>query len=331
MPAVPAATTPSANARRASPRHLLALSGMSAASLRALLAKARDAAASPPNVPGNRSIATLFFEDSTRTRTSFTLAAQRCGLNCVDLSAVTSSVNKGETLIDTALTVEAMGVHALIVRARQSGAAALIAQRVRIPVLNAGDGRHEHPTQGLLDALTIAAAFDRQDQFDFRGLHVAIVGDVISSRVARSAIAALTTLGARVTCVGPASMAPASLATLGVDVSPRLDDVVDKADAVMMLRIQFERHAAEGVRPSGAPPAAASLASVREYRAFYALTAERAARMRDSAIVLHPGPMNRGLEIDAEVADAARSRVLAQVANGVPVRMAALAWCLNTD
>lgn len=319
-----AAMTPTTTAPgRSSSRHLLALRGLPAKDLRSLLASARDAAATPPVVPGGLTIATLFFEDSTRTRTSFTLAAHRCGLHCVDLSAVTSSVNKGETLIDTALTVEAMGVQALIVRARQSGAAALIAQRVRIPVLNAGDGRHEHPTQGLLDAMTVAKAFDRLDTFDFRGVHVAIVGDIISSRVARSAIAAFTTLGARVTCVGPASMAPASLASLGVEVSPRLDAVVDQADAVMMLRIQFERHA------SGEPGKAPTLASVREYRAFYALTTERAARMKDHAIVLHPGPMNRGIEIDAEVADAARSRVLAQVANGVPVRMAALAWCLG--
>jgi aspartate carbamoyltransferase catalytic subunit len=225
-------------------------------------------------------------------------------------------VNKGETLVDTARTVEAMGVDALVVRAKQSGAAALIQSAVRVPVINAGDGRHEHPTQGLLDAATIAHSHHRAD-FNLTGLTVAIVGDIVNSRVARSNIAALGTLGATIICVGPPSMAPRSLESLGTRVSHDLDRVLPVADAVMMLRIQFER---QGEAPL--------LASVRDYRDAFALTRARMARLKPGAIIMHPGPMNRGIEIDADVADGPRSVIFQQVAQGVLVRMAVLEACV---
>lgn len=291
-----------------------------------------------------RTVATLFFEDSTRTRTSFTIAAQRLGADVVDLSGGTTSVNKGETIVDTATNVEAMGIDAIIVRARQSGAAAMAAARVQCPVINAGDGKHEHPTQGLLDTLTIAEAHGRGESFDLSGLRIAIVGDVASSRVARSGIAAMTALGATIMCVGPAGMvspAHAGLMNPGAtgrcEITHDLDAVLPTVDAVMMLRIQFER-AGEGGGGGGGGggstvagvPAArktALIASIRDYRHGYALTRDRAALLKPSAVVMHPGPMNRGLEIDGEVADGPRSVILRQVSNGVRVRMAALALC----
>jgi aspartate carbamoyltransferase catalytic subunit len=279
-----------------------------------------------------RTVATMFFEDSTRTRTSFTLAAHRCGARTVDVSGAATSVNKGETYIDTARVIESMGVDALVVRARQNGAADLVAGAVRCAVLNAGDGRHEHPTQGLLDCYTLAEAHGRLDDFDLSGLRVAIVGDVVNSRVARSAIAGMTALGASVVCIGPPNFAPASLAALGCAVTNDLDSVLPAADAAMMLRIQFERHAEGGpgdAKPQGPEPKKTSaIASIREFREFYALTEERAARMKPGAVVMHPGPINRNLELDSAVADGPRSVILKQVANGVPVRMAALALCV---
>lgn len=318
-------------------RHLLALHGVTASDLRAVLVRARGLAplANDPETRtghlAGRTVATLFFEDSTRTKTSFTLAARRCSGETVDLSAGSSSVNKGETLIDTARTIEAMGVSAIVVRARQSGAAAMIASAVTCPVLNAGDGRHEHPTQGLLDAYTIAHAHGRLEDFDLKGLTVAIVGDVASSRVARSGIAGLTTLGARVVCIGPPALAPRSLESLGCAVSHDLDAVIPSADAVMMLRIQFERHGegADSKTGEGKAPKSAAITSIREYRELYGMTEARASRIKTNAVVLHPGPMNRGLEIDASVADGPRSMVLAQVASGVAVRMAALSLILE--
>ncbi len=322
----------SASARVEAPsnaaRSLLGLQGVSRDRVVSLLRrtaalhKAGDALPQPLR---GKTVATLFFEDSTRTKTSFTLAARRLGAEVADLSMGSSSVNKGETLIDTARTIEAMGVHAMIVRAKQSGAAHLIAAHVNAPVINAGDGRHEHPTQGLLDAYTIALAHDRHD-FNLSGLTIAIVGDVASSRVARSNIACLHALGATTICVGPPGMAPKSLELLGTRVSSDLDKVLSVADVVMMLRIQFERHG-EGAPANGAGSSSAApktIASVREYREFYGMTDERAARLRKSAIVLHPGPMNRGIEIDASVADSPRSHILQQVSHGVLVRMAVL-------
>lgn len=316
-------------------RGLLSLQGLAAAELRAVLHKARDLQPLA-NLTDTRTgdlagktIATLFFEDSTRTKTSFTLAARRVSADVIDLPMSTSSVNKGETLIDTARTVEAMGVSAMIVRAKQNGAAAMIAGAVKCPVFNAGDGKHEHPTQGLLDIYTIAEAHERLADFDLSGLTIAIVGDIAASRVARSGIAGMTTLGAKVVCVGPPGMAPASLASLGCRVTHDVDSILPAADAVMMLRIQFERAEGGESKPlaPGALPKATGIVSVHEYRELYGMTVERASRLKDGAIVMHPGPMNRGIEIDGDVADGPRSVIFRQVAHGVTVRMAALIVC----
>lgn len=275
----------------------------------------------PSDALRGRVVANLFLEDSTRTRLSFTAAAERLGARVLDLVAGASSMNKGESLADTARTVEAMGVDALVVRARQACAPHEVARQVQCAVINAGDGRHEHPTQGLLDTYTLARAAGRdQRAWDLSGLTVGIVGDIAASRVARSAIAAMGALGARLICIGPAPMAPRSLESLGCAVTHDLDAVAGDLDAVMMLRIQFERHG-EG--------RAAPIASVREYRELYALTPERAGRLKAGAIVMHPGPMNRGVEIDAEVADGARSRIIDQVRAGVVARMATLRWSLS--
>lgn len=311
---------------------------MPAGDLVSLLSASHDSAHAlelgsiPPSLRG-RIVATMFFEDSTRTRSSFTVAAQRVGAGVVDLSAGSSSVNKGETLIDTARNIEAMGVDAMVVRARQAGAAAMVARAVACPVINAGDGRHEHPTQGLLDTLTLARRFGREKTFDLSGLHIVIVGDVASSRVARSGIAAFTTLGARVTCVGPGSMAPASLASLGCSVTHELDPLIPDAHAIMMLRIQFERAEAGDQKgeQKGDHARKSVIASVREYRRFYGLSAERVARMRTGAIVMHPGPINRGIELDTDVADGPRSVVLEQVRLGVAVRAAVLSLLVGDD
>ena len=300
-------------------RHLLQLEGVNPGLMRAWLARA--AALMRPEDPGRplagKTVATVFFEDSTRTRTSFVLAARRLGAEAIDLSGSGTSLSKGETLDDTARTIEAMGVDAIVVRVRQAGAPHLIARAVSCSVLNAGDGKHEHPTQGLLDVLALARAKERAGSFDLTGLTVAIVGDVASSRVARSDVIAMTALGAEVVLVGPPAQAPGSLASLGVRVERDLDAVLGRVDAVQMLRVQFERHGGRGI------------ASRREYRAGYALTVARARRMRPDAVVMHPGPMNRGMEIDDAVADGdgidlPRSIVLDQVSCGVAVRMAVL-------
>lgn len=313
-------------------RDLVGLGGIDVALLKRLLASAKDIGAAwrgrsgARSAPGigsplaGRTIANLFFENSTRTRVSFTIAAQRLGAHVVDLSAAGSSVSKGETLSDTVRTIEAMGVDALIVRHASSGAAALAARAAAVPVLNAGDGSHEHPTQGLLDTLTVAEAHGRLDGFDLSGLRLAIVGDVLHSRVARSDIAAWTALGASVVCVGPPTLAPRTLEAMGVEVRHELDGVLGEVDVVQSLRVQFER--------------AASLSSARDYAAAYQINAERLKRMKPSAVVMHPGPMNRGLEITgdaAEATDGPRGLILRQVENGVYVRMAALLWCLDAE
>ncbi len=320
-------------------RGLLGLQGVPRGEIRLILERARELspvanlADTRTGRLAGRTVATLFFEDSTRTKTSFTLAAKRMSAEVIDLPMGSSSVNKGETLIDTARTVEAMGVSAMVVRAKQSGAAEMIAKAVKCPVFNAGDGKHEHPTQGLLDAYTIAEAHGRLDEFDLSGLNIVIVGDVVSSRVARSGIAAMTALGAKVACAGPPGMAPGSLAALGCSVTHDIESVLPGADVVMMLRIQFERQegkeGTEGRRDGGTEgkPKTSSIVSVHEYRELYGMTVERAARLKKGAVVMHPGPMNRGIEIDGEVADGARSVVLRQVAHGVAVRMAALEAC----
>jgi aspartate carbamoyltransferase catalytic subunit len=255
-----------------------------------------------------RTVVNLFFEDSTRTRTSFELAAKRLSADVVNFSAKGSSVSKGESLKDTALTLEAMGSDAVVIRHPASGAPYRLANWVRGSVLNAGDGTHEHPTQALLDAYTMRQRLGRLD-----GLRVAIVGDVLHSRVARSNVLLLATLGAEVTLVAPPTLLPVGVEAWSAAVSYDLDASLPKADVVMMLRVQRERMGQ------------AYFPSAREYSRRYGLDRTRMALLPDDAIVMHPGPMNRGMEIAAEVADdPRRSTIVEQVANGVSVRMAVL-------
>ena len=261
-----------------------------------------------------RTVVNLFFEDSTRTRISFEAAAKRLSADVINFSAKGSSVAKGESLKDTALTLEAMGADAVVIRHSASGAAHRLAGWVRGSVVNAGDGTHEHPTQALLDAFTIRrklrAASGRGAGPD--GIRVTIVGDVLHSRVARSNVLLLSTLGAEVTLAAPPTLLPLAVDTWPCAVSYGLDSELPKSDVVMMLRVQQERMTA------------AYFPSVREYSRRYGLDAARMARLPDHAIVLHPGPMNRGVEIAAEVADSGRSMIVEQVANGVTTRMAVL-------
>lgn len=297
-------------------RNLITTHQADAGEARQLLAMAH-ADDQPADLLAGKTVANLFFENSTRTRVSFTVAAQRLGANIVDLGSSGSSMSKGETLIDTAWTIESMGVDALVVRASQSGACQLIADHVEIPVINAGDGTHQHPTQSLTDALNIGRAHNRTDQWDFSGLKVVIVGDVVSSRVARSNVGLLQALGAEVTLCGPAMMCPPSLAGLGCNVAQHLDPLVEDADVMMMLRIQFERGGG------------ARLASKRLYHDCYGLTIERAGRLKPEAVIMHPGPMNREVEIAGLVADSHQSIVREQVAGGVLVRKAVLASAMK--
>jgi aspartate carbamoyltransferase catalytic subunit len=258
-------------------------------------------------------VVNCFYEDSTRTRTSFEAAAKRLSADVINFSAKGSSVAKGESLKDTALTLEAMGTDAVIIRHSASGAAHTLARWVTGSVVNAGDGTHEHPTQALLDAFTMRQRLcggERGQGLD--GLRVTIVGDVLHSRVARSNVLLLHTLGAEVTLVAPPTLMPYAVDTWPCKVSYDLDAELRKADVVMMLRVQQERMSA------------AYFPSVREYRRRYGLDAGRMALLPDHAIVMHPGPMNRGVEIAAEVADSPRSTIVAQVSNGVIVRMAVL-------
>ncbi|WP_285728539.1 aspartate carbamoyltransferase catalytic subunit [Nocardiopsis sp. ATB16-24] len=259
-----------------------------------------------------RTVVNLFYEDSTRTRTSFELAAKRLSADVINFSAKGSSVSKGESLKDTALTLQAMGADGVVIRHSASGAAHRLANWVDGSVLNAGDGTHEHPTQALLDAFTMRSRLGRLE-----GLRVAVVGDILHSRVARSNVLLLTTLGAHVTLVAPPTLLPVSVHTWPCEVSYDLDTVLPKADVVMMLRVQAER-----MHESFFP-------STREYSRNYGLDAERLARMPEDAIVMHPGPMVRGMEISAEVADSPRCTVTEQVANGVSLRMAVLYLLLS--
>ena len=259
-----------------------------------------------------RTVVNLFFEDSTRTRTSFELAAKRLSADVINFSAKGSSVSKGESLKDTALTLEAMGSDAIVVRHGSSGAPHRLANWVRGSVVNAGDGTHEHPTQALLDAFTMTRHLGRGKDLGLDGRRIVIVGDVLHSRVARSNVGLLHTLGAEVTLVAPPTLVPVGVGSWPVDVSYDLDSVLPKADVVMMLRVQAER-----MNASFFP-------SAREYSRRYGLDARRMAALGDDAIVMHPGPMNRGMEIAAEVADSVRSTIVEQVGNGVSVRMAVL-------
>ncbi len=260
-----------------------------------------------------RTVVTLFFEDSTRTKTSFELAAKRLSADVIGFAARGSSVSKGETLKDTALTLEAMGADGIVVRHSWSGAPVNLARHVRGSVVNAGDGTHEHPTQALLDAYTMRQRLGRVE-----GLKVTIVGDVLHSRVARSNVLLLHTLGAEVTVVAPPTLLPVGVGTWPCAVSYDLDAVLPTSDVVMMLRVQRERM---GV---------SYFPSSREYAQRYGLDVRRAARLREDTIVMHPGPMNRGVELASEVADGPRSTIVAQVANGVTVRMAVLYLMLGS-
>jgi aspartate carbamoyltransferase catalytic subunit len=256
-----------------------------------------------------RTVVNLFFEDSTRTRISFEAAAKRLSADVINFAAKGSSVSKGESLKDTALTLQAMGADAIVVRHSASGAPHRLAAAdwTHGSVINAGDGTHEHPTQALLDAFTM-----RRHLGDLAGRRVTVVGDVLHSRVARSNALLLHTLGAEVTLVAPPTLLPVGVEQWPVRVSYALDDALAGSDAVMMLRVQQERMAA------------AFFPSAREYSRRYGLDARRMALLPDSALVLHPGPMNRGMEITADVADSARSVIVEQVSNGVAVRMAVL-------
>jgi aspartate carbamoyltransferase catalytic subunit len=257
-----------------------------------------------------RTVVNLFYEDSTRTRISFEAAAKRLSADVINFSAKGSSVSKGESLKDTALTLQAMGADAVVIRHPASGAPHRLADWVDGSVINAGDGTHEHPTQALLDAYTMRSRLGR-----LGGLNVAIVGDVLHSRVARSNVLLLTTLGAQVTVVGPPTLIPVDIAAAlepSLKVSYDLDSVLPGADVVMMLRVQTER-----MQDSYFP-------SAREYSRRYGLDAARMRKLPEHAIVMHPGPMNRGMEITPEVADSPRSTIVEQVANGVSARMAVL-------
>ena len=254
-----------------------------------------------------RTVVNLFFEDSTRTKTSFELAAKRLSADVINFAAKGSSVSKGETLKDTALTLEAMGTDAVVIRHSWSGAPVNLAGYIRGAVINAGNGTHEHPTQALLDAFTM-----RQKLGRIEGLKVTIVGDILHSRVARSNVLLLKTLGADVTLVAPPTLLPTGVDTWPAEVSYDLDAVLPKSDVVMMLRVQRERMGA------------AYFPSAREYSRRYGLDVDRVRTLQDHTIVMHPGPMVRGMEIASEVADGLRSTIQDQVTNGVSVRMAVL-------
>jgi len=254
-----------------------------------------------------RTVVNLFFEPSTRTRTSFELASKRLSTDVVNFSVPTSSVVKGETLIDTALTVQALGADFMVVRHGSSGVPHLLARNLRASVVNAGDGTNEHPTQALLDAFTI-----RERKGGFKGLEVALVGDIAHSRVAKSNIYCLGKLGAKVRVIGPPTLAPDAIRGLGVEVFYDMEEGLRDVDVVMTLRIQRERQG-KGFFPS-----------TEEYFRNWGLTSERLAFARPDAIVMHPGPMNRGIEIASDVADGDRSVILEQVTNGLAVRMAVL-------
>jgi len=301
-------------------RHLISAADLSRADAVLILDTAEELASLAdrpikklPTLRG-RTVVNLFYEDSTRTRISFEAAAKRLSADVINFSAKGSSVAKGESLKDTALTLEAMGADAVVIRHGASGAAHRLAGWVQGSVLNAGDGTHEHPTQALLDAFTIRRRLKgtgaRGAALD--GLRVTIVGDVLHSRVARSNVLLLSTLGAEVTLAAPPTLLPLAVGSWPCAVSYDLDSELPKSDVVMMLRVQQERMTA------------AYFPSVREYSRRYGLDAARMARLPGHAIVMHPGPMNRGVEIAAEVADSVRSTIVEQVANGVTTRMAAL-------
>lgn len=302
-------------------RHLLGLEGLSVEELNLLLDQAqrfRDEILCSPGdrkIPllAGKAIVNLFFENSTRTRTSFGLAGRRLGADIVEFSAATSSLSKGETIIDTAKNIQAMGIDAFVIRHSCPGTQHLLAEKLEnCSIVNAGDGTHEHPTQALLDILTIRQRLGRLD-----GVTVALVGDIAHSRTARSDIWGLKTLGAKVIVCGPSTLVSEDWEKIGVEVSYSLDAILPRVDVFNLLRIQFERQV---VRP---------FPSIREYAHLYAMNAERLARCKKDVLILAPGPINRGVEITPDVADGPQSAILDQVTNGVAVRMAALWMCLG--
>jgi aspartate carbamoyltransferase catalytic subunit len=295
-------------------KHLLAIEGLEPPAISQLLDLSESyvllnrSGKTQRDLLRGRTLINLFFEDSTRTRTSFELAGKRLGADVINMSVSASSVNKGETLLDTATTLNAMQCDLLVVRHDQSGAPALLAQKVDASVINAGDGTHEHPTQALLDALTIRRRRGRLD-----GLIVAICGDIAHSRVARSNIYLLTTMGCSVRLIGPPTLIPSGIDRLGIEVFHDMETGLRDVDIVMMLRLQRERMT-RGLVPSA-----------REFFRFYGLDAARLAHAKPDALVMHPGPMNRGVEIDSAVADDPdRTLIREQVEMGVAVRMAVL-------
>ncbi len=294
-------------------QHLLGIAQLSRDDILTILDQARrfrEVLDRPiPVVPAlrGRTIVNLFFEPSTRTLTSFNLAASRLSAQCVNFSRATSSVTKGETLLDTARNIEAMRVDGIVVRHSSAGACHFLSRRLKAFVVNAGDGCHEHPTQALLDAFTLIEHFG-----DLNGRRILLVGDIAHSRVARSNILCFTRLGAEVAVCGPPTLLPHAVHELGCSVFYRLDHILREADVVNMLRVQTER-----ISGSGFP-------SLREYRQLYGLTRERLATLKDSAVITHPGPVNWGVEMDYDVADLPQALILNQVKNGVAVRMAVL-------
>jgi len=294
-------------------RHLLGLEELTAEEIVHILDTAESlkdvSTRSVKKVPAlrGRVVVNLFFEDSTRTRTSFSLAASRLSADVIEFTAKGSSVSKGETLQDTARNIEAMGVDIIVVRHSAPGAPLYLSRCVDLPVINAGDGAHEHPTQALLDIFTI-----REIKGRVKGLKVAIVGDIGHSRVARSNVWGLTKLGAEVILVGPTTLVPSVMRKMGVQISHNLDEVIGQVDVINMLRIQAER-----ITSSVFP-------SVEEYSRLFGLNSRRLARAKPDLLVMHPGPINRGVEMTSDVADGQRSAILRQVTNGLAVRMAVL-------
>ena len=294
-------------------RHLLGIKGLSEPDIHYLLDQADEAVKisrqrekKTSTLRGLTQI-NLFFESSTRTQASFELAGKRLGADVMNMSVANSSVKKGETLVDTAMTLNAMRPDVLVVRHSSAGAVALLSQKVGCPVINAGDGAHEHPTQALLDALTIRRAKGKVGR-----LTVAICGDVLHSRVARSNILLLNALGARVRVVAPSTLLPSGITDMGVEVFQRMEDGLKDADVVMMLRLQRERMAGSFVP------------SVREYFRYFGLDADKLKAAKEDALVMHPGPMNRGVEIASDIADGPQSVIEQQVEMGVAVRMAVM-------
>ncbi|MFN6189413.1 MAG: aspartate carbamoyltransferase catalytic subunit [Planctomycetia bacterium] len=294
-------------------RHLLDLERLTPDEVRllldtaALFKEATDGCRSKLGLLAGRTIVNLFFENSTRTRTSFSLAARRLGADVIDFTAASSSRSKGESFIDTAKNLEAMGIDAVVVRHSTPGTPHLLSQYLGVGVINAGDGPHEHPTQGLLDIFSI-----RERRGDLAGVTVGLVGDIAHSRTARSNLWGLMKLGAKVILCGPPTLVSQRWRELGVEVSHDLDAIVPRCDVLNLLRIQFER---QNTRP---------FPSVREYAHLYAMTKERLKRAKKDLLILAPGPINRGVEVTADVADCPQSLILDQVTNGLAVRMGVL-------